>query len=162
MENSHREMNEIYQIINPLLGQRAWNVSLGVGNFVTMNFGELYSVAVNENHGGWLLWIYGYGWYIENPKDRNIGSEDPRDLLRLAVSIFEGRVLERVEISPIAFETNFILDSSLVLHIFPLTFINDPDSWMLFTPERKVLILNSTGEWSYRMTNSKPAEPNLE
>lgn len=147
--NSREEIGKIYQLISPLLGQKAWNVRLGVGNFITMEFGNLISIAPKDKRGEWLLWIYGYGWYIENPDGINVGSEDSRDILQQAVPIFEGHTLEEVVISPIAFETNFIFDSNLVLHIFPLTFVSDPDSWMLFTPERMVLILKSTGEWSY-------------
>lgn len=149
MKLSQNNLTEIGSIINPLLGQIARNVKLGIGSFITMKFGYPPPISPKSGLGEWFLWIYYCGWYLENPDGLFIGSEDPRKILKQQLSILEGRKLENVDISPIGLETNFIFESKLVLHTFPLNFIEPCEYWMLFTPKDKVLVLGSKPTWSY-------------
>ncbi len=147
------DINQITKIFKPLLGQTAWNVKLGIGSFLTMEFGKSISISVNDKRGEWYLWIYCSGWYIENPNNIFIGSEDSRNILRKEVQALEGHKIEDILISTVAFETKFVFDDGIVLHTFPLSFRDDCDSWKLFTPEKKVLVINPNGKWSYRLAN---------
>ncbi|HSQ26857.1 MAG TPA: hypothetical protein VLM80_07010 [Anaerolineales bacterium] len=146
------EIDTIYKIIEPLLGHKAWNVRLGVGSFITMEFGDPVTSSRGTIFGDWHLWIYCCGWFLENPNDTYVGSEDPREILRQRIIVLEGRSLENVIISPIAFETNFIFDNSLTLHTFPLNFHDPCDYWKLYTPQRRVLILGPAPKWSYELS----------
>jgi hypothetical protein len=143
------DVDAINEIIKPLIGHKSWNVKLGVGSFLTMEFGVPIPAPHQKIHGEWHLWIYCCGWYLENPKGRFIGSEDPRETLKQEITVIEGHRLEEVVISPIAFETNFIFDHGLVLHTFPLNFIDQCEYWKLFTPDGKVLILGPAANWSF-------------
>lgn len=143
------DIDTINEIVKPLLGQKAWNVKLGVGSFITMEFGGSVPVERGITHGEWYLWIYCCGWYLENPNGAFIGSEDPRDILRKEITVIEGHLLKDVVISSIAFETNFVFEHGLVLHTFPLNFIEPCEYWKLFTPNGNILVLGPALKWSF-------------
>jgi len=44
MTVTEADLTEIQAIIAPLLGQKAWDVSLGVGSFITIEFGAPLSI----------------------------------------------------------------------------------------------------------------------
>lgn len=147
------DIEQITEIFKPLLGREAWSVKLGIGSFLTMEFGNPISISANDKRGEWYLWIYCAGWYLENPNGVFIGSEDSRDILGKEVRVLEGHKLENILISTVAFETKFFFDNGIVLHTFPLSFFDDCESWKLFTPEKRVLIVYPKGEWSYALAD---------
>ena len=143
------DISTIYEIVKPLLGHAAWNVKIGVGSFITMEFGDPTPGAHQRIFGEWYLWIYCCGWYLENPTGDFIGSEDPREVIKQRITILEGHSLDEIVISSVAFETNFVYDSGLVLHTFPLNFVDPCEYWKLFTPIGKVLVLGPATNWSF-------------
>ncbi len=153
---SEDDVNTIKKIIKPLLGLLAWDVKLGIGSFITMEFGNSIPDAHGKRYGEWNLWIYCCGWYLENPGETFLGSEDPRELLKQGITVLEGRRLEDIVISPKAFETDLIFNDGFVLHTFPLNFMDSySDYWKLFTPEGKVLVIGPAPKWYYSLS-SKP------
>ena len=149
MDAMNISIEAINEVIKPLLGHAAWNVNLGIGSFVTMEFGNLIMTTSRKPRGEWHLWIYFCGWYLENPRGLFLGSEDPRKILKQEIKVLESHHLEKVVISPIAFETNFVFDDNLVLHTFPLYFNEPYEYWKLFTPIGKVLFLGPGRSWSF-------------
>lgn len=147
------DIEQITEIFKPLLGEVGWNVKLGIGSFLTMEFGNPISISPSHQRGEWHLWIYCAGWYLENPNGVFIGSEDSRDIIRKEIQVLEGQKISNIQISTVAFETKFVFDDGIVLHTFPLSFFDDCESWQLFTPEKKVLIINPNGEWTYELAN---------
>lgn len=154
------DIEKINEIIRPLLGHEAWGVKLGVGSFITLEFGKPIINKFGKTRGEWLLWIYYCGWYIENPHKNFIGSEDSRERLKYEIAVLEGQRLENVIISPIAFETNFYFSNSIILHTFPLNFIDPYEYWMLYTPNEKVLTIGPAANWSF--VQSSAGNPNSE
>jgi hypothetical protein len=153
MNSAGPDLGSIHGIIKPLLGLEAWNVKLGIGSFITMEFGDRVTINKKISRGEWYLWIYCCGWYLENPNGLFLGSEDSRKILEQEIKVLEGRRIESVIISPIGFETNFEFNGGLVLHIFPLNFFDPHEFWMLFTPIGKVLVLGPGKEWTYKFSN---------
>jgi hypothetical protein len=143
------DIDQVTEIFKPLLGEIAWNVKLGIGSFLTMEFGNLISISPGDKRGEWYLWIYCAGWYLENPNGVFIGSEDTRDIIEKEIQVLEGHKLRNILISTMAFETRFVFDDGIVLHTFSLSFFDVCESWKLFTPEKKVLAINPNGQWSY-------------
>lgn len=159
MKISKGDIDRIHKIINPLLGHTAWNVRLGIGSFITMEFGSQVINSLGKDRGEWYLWIYCCGWYLEKPEGIFIGCEDPRGIIKQEIAILEGCGLEDVVISPIAFETKFVFDHGLVLHTFPLNFIDPCEYWMLYTPDGKVLVIGPASKWSFELSSkSRPEE----
>lgn len=150
------DITKINQIIQPLLGNNAWGVKLGIGSFITMEFGAPIIKRSKRIHGEWHLWIYCCGWYLENQNHIFIGSEDPREILKSEVTVLEGHCLENIIISPPAFETNFMFSNGKVLHTFPLTFIDPCEYWKLFTPMGKILTLGPAKHWSFEDSSRDP------
>lgn len=154
LERNQKAIETIEEIIDPLLGHTAWNVKLGVGSFITMEFGNRVIGAHGKPRGEWYLWTYCCGWYLEKPDGVFIGCQDPRDIIKQEITTLEGHILEVVVISATAFETNFVFDRGYVLHTFPLNFIDPCKHWILFTPQEKVLVLGPGMNWSYESSSS--------
>jgi hypothetical protein len=154
MNATRDNIEAIYRIVQPLLGYKAWNVKLGVGSFITMEFGEPVVNKRGKLYGEWYLWIYCCGWYLENPNSTFVGSEDPREILKQKIGALEGCGLEKVVISPTAFETNFGFEGGILLHTFPLNFFDQCVYWKLFTPQKRVLTLGPAPKWSFELASS--------
>ena len=62
---------------------KAWNVSLGIGSYVTMDFGEPVEVRISSRltitRGQWHLWVQYSPWRIEARNKVIAGSDDPRE-----------------------------------------------------------------------------------
>jgi hypothetical protein len=149
LEITKSDIDQINNIVLPVCGMVAKNVQMGIGTFVIMEFGKEVQISDSVKRGEWLLWLYFCEWFIENPDGTRVGSEDPRHILKKYVTIFEGQKLLHIKISPIAFETSFIFENGLVIHTYPNRFIEEHESWMLFTPGGKVLVLYPNGKWTH-------------
>jgi len=147
------DIDSIVKILFPLRGLQAWNVKLGIGSFITIEFGNKILSTRGKSYGEWYLWIYSCGWFLEDPTGPYLGSEDPRETLKKGITILEGHIIENTTISPIGFQTNFIFDTGLVLHTFPLSFVDPAPYWKFFTPEGKVLIIGPFKQWTYESSS---------
>ncbi|MEO8727276.1 MAG: hypothetical protein ABI383_14270 [Acidobacteriaceae bacterium] len=128
-----------------VLGQPLWSVRLGVGSFITFDFG-----AKVEDHGravgAYHLWIYMCDWQMIS-KDRVIAhSELSRKVLEIAVRRFEGRALSKINISqnPAAAVFAFEGDLKLVCQAYEDAEA-DEELWMLFAPEGRIVSLAPQG-----------------
>ncbi len=135
--------------IEALLGKSAWQVSLGVGSFITFEFG---AVIANEKipqrpHGEWHLWITHCAWCLQEGETFVAGSEDPRSELQQAVKRLMNRELRTVELTPI-WETKFVFSDDVVLHLLPVH-SSEYEHWMLYTPDGNVLCVGPGSSWSY-------------
>lgn len=145
----HPTITGINAIIAPLLGRPAWDVRLGIGSFITVEFGERVTVSPRDSRGEWLLWITYAGWLLENSTGILVSSGDDRKLIRQEIVILEGRPLQVIRVSLNPPETRFVFDEGLALSTFPDGYVPDSELWNLFTPQNKVLVLYPTGRWSY-------------
>lgn len=145
------EMAEIQSIINPVLGARAWGVALGIGSFVTINFGARLETDARSqfSQGEWHLWIQHCVWRVEKDNSVVIGSEDPRSSLKETIKIIEGLALQSVSINVHSFETTFSFDKDTNLTAFPVSYWGEDEYWWLFTPKSKVLVAGPGMNWSY-------------
>jgi hypothetical protein len=150
------EISKIQQKIATLIGLKAWGVSLGTGSFITLEFGDALSPDkdTGRQHGEWHLWIYCSTWRLEKENVILAGSEDSRLILDDAIKQLEGVVLRSVNIAAPAFDTVFEFEESMRLCVFPVSFHDDAEHWMLYTPDGSVLTLGPGISWSYK----KPSE----
>jgi hypothetical protein len=148
-----RDLAKISGIIQPALGLPAWDVKLGLGSFITMQFGSAIADRKGIKRGEWYLWIYCCGWFLEEAHEQFIGSEDPRELLQQRLTVLEGRILQDIQIAYPPFLTRFIFEGGITLHTFPLSFTDDNAYWKLFTPHRKVLSVGPAGNWAYEKSS---------
>ncbi len=132
------------QLFRPLVGQKPWRVALGYGSFVTFEFGKKTKQRGVE-HGIWHLWIYMCDWKLSKMGRTVADSEMSREEILHIVSQLEGRALREVRVSDDLRRTAFRFDGGLVLRCAAYDDAKeDEEQWMLFMPNRKVL-LNISG-----------------
>jgi hypothetical protein len=140
-------------VIAPLIGRPAWGVRQGHATTVTFEFGRPQSSGSGtEPRGDWRLWIYRTAWRIEDSRSVLAACGDGRRVTAEALARLEGRPLVSVEASRPSFDTVFGFDG-----IFVRTFDvwSSPDdrgneSWKLYTPANRVLVVGPGRRWSYR------------
>jgi hypothetical protein len=150
MTVTESDLREIENKASLLLGQKAWGAELGVGSFVTIEFGSRRPAteASERPHGEWHLWVYCCAWRLETEDEVVAASEDPRQKLQAAVQRLNNRVLQAVKVERPALETTFTFDDELTLRLFPI-FSKDFEHWMLYDPNGFVLTVGPGTEWSY-------------
>src|SRR5689334_17932592 len=100
MPLNNDDLNQITTHISPLIESqsKAWGVALGVGSFITIEFGTLLETPKKRVHGEWQLWIYCASWHLIKNNEVIIGSEDDRENIEKAITIINDLVLEKVDI----------------------------------------------------------------
>jgi hypothetical protein len=144
------DIREIQVKIAPLLGKEAWGASLGVGSFITLEFGSPipYDKIPGRLHGEWHFWVTHCVWRLERTTEVIAGSEDPRPKLNEAIQHLDGLSLLSVHLTLPALETTFMFDSSIALRLFPV-YTEEFEHWMLYAPDGNVLCVGPGSDWSY-------------
>jgi hypothetical protein len=140
------EISEIKAKINPVIGKKAWEVSLGYGSFITMNFGN--KTELNDGHGEWYLWIYCCSWQLENTGKILATSDDLRTELKLIVQCMENQTLNSVEIVSHNWETTFNFSDNITLRTSSFE-DEEYEHWRLYAPDGNVLSIGPSHNWSY-------------
>jgi hypothetical protein len=109
-------------------GRPAWGASLGVGSFVTVEFGER-----RGERGEFHLWVYCCAWRIETADEVLACSEDPRDFLATAVPRLDGHPLTGVTVEQPSLSAAFSFGDELVLRTFSI-YSDEYEHWMFYLP----------------------------
>jgi len=137
----------ITEYFAPIKGHRPWRVRLGVGSFLTFEFGPKLRVNGHE-HGSWHLWIYLSDWTLTHAGREVVSSESDRRAISIAV-----RRLEEAEFSGIDFKrrtsrTAFSFGDFRLL-VTPADYIDEPNQddhyWLFFMPEHRVMAVGPCG-----------------
>lgn len=124
------------KVFAPLLGKAPWNMKLGIGSFLTMEFGAPQPEAFRGKtfvHGEWHLWIMHCGWRMEREGAILAASNDDHEQLDAAI--------DRLSLGPLVqAEVNGLLDLTLVfvedLRLYTFTLhSSDYEQWELFRPD---------------------------
>jgi len=143
-----RKNDQLSAIFRPLIGQKPWQVRLGYGSFVTMEFGKrtrdswmTRGKRVSAVHGEWHLWLYQCDWKLMKHRKPVVSSDDQRDCIGPAVEMLKGRTLESVHIYDNNFDTDFIFSGGLTLRSTGYSDeAPDDERWLLYMPHHKVLL----------------------
>src|ERR1700683_4892598 len=138
---------EAATIVSQLQGKRPWNIQLGEGSFITMEFGAPEANPSGRRvHGEWHLWLYMCNWRIETADKVLAGSNDDHEKVQsvLKTEVFdETKTFQVLEPSKDLF---IDFTSGLKLHTFSSSSDHDEEQWKLFTPEGKVLLIYRSEE----------------
>src|SRR5438045_3671110 len=98
MSLSENDIREIQAIIAPLLGRKVWGAALGMGSFVTLEFGAARPPERPRAriHGEWHVWIYCTAWRLEQDDVIIAASEDARSKLERSVITLNGLAMEAI------------------------------------------------------------------
>jgi hypothetical protein len=145
-----REVNEIdpaevKKILSRIKGKCLSDVSLGIGSFLFLEFGEKipYSVKTNRGihrgeRGEWRFWLYLCLWTIKHGEDIMLQSDDERELIAERINDLKSSKLENIELNDRG-ELNIMLSNEYRI----ITYVDDLDGldeveervWILFMPD---------------------------
>ncbi|NET59734.1 MAG: hypothetical protein F6K47_27370 [Symploca sp. SIO2E6] len=149
MAVTQTDIRQVQTMVDTIVSHKAWGASLGVGSFITLEFGNpLPSNGEHQQtHGEWHLWIYCCAWRIEEGNEVLASSEDPRAKIELAVRRLEGLALNSIQLMPPAWDTVFNFDEEVFLRSFSI-YSEESEHWMLYMPNGKVLSVGPGSSWS--------------
>jgi hypothetical protein len=138
---------DIHQYFQPVIGVRPWRVKLGVGSFLTFEFGPRIKTA-GHVQGRWHLWIYLSNWKLFHGDRLLVDSNADRKPMTVATRRLEGEILSAVDFDPRAQETIFTFND-FRLAVSPADYLNDSDDrdnhWIFFMPNNEVLAAGLSG-----------------
>jgi hypothetical protein len=141
------ETAEIRQYLQPVFGIRPWRVKLGVGSFLTFDFGP----RIREDrhfHGKWHLWIYLSNWELVHGGHRLVDSDADRRRIAICTRRLEGMPLTGVDFDSRTHKTIFSFDDFRLL-VSPADYLHGTDDrdnyWMFFMPDNEVLAAGPSG-----------------
>jgi hypothetical protein len=138
---------DIRQYLRPLLRTRPWKARLGVGSFLTFEFGRGIR---NNGHvqGEWHLWIYLSNWALLHGDRQLADSNSDRRVISVSIRRLEEAPLSDVLFEPQDLKTTFVFgDFRLV--VSPADHLDDTDKhdhyWLFFMPNGEVLTVGPDG-----------------
>ncbi len=137
-----------------LVGQTAWGPKLGIGSFLTVEFGARRAATEPSgvDHGEFHLWAYCAAWRLDSGDAMVVASEDERDTIKARVPQLDGRAVEGAVVSDtLEFVVSF--DGGLRLSVFPI-FSEGFEHWILFLPTGDVYTAGPGSTWT---VETKPA-----
>ncbi|SRR5258706_11155722 len=150
------DLNQFYIKVKPLIGQCSWEVWLGSGSFITLEFGKKIEAGKSPytyTRGEWCLWVQMSAWRLETKSDIITASEDTREGMSSGIKRLKGMTLCSIKLQPPSLETVLTFEDGFILRLFPiysgaLTF----DDWTLFCTDGYVLSVGC-GQWRYSPSN---------
>ena len=147
------DIQAITHKIKPMLGLPAWDVSLGIGSFLTLEFGEPRILDGGFIGGEWRLWVYCCSWRLETDDEVLVACEDDRADIARIIPVLEDQKLTAVQITRPALETTFTFGNNHFLRIFPIYSMDDHEHWMLFMPGGNILVIGPGTTWSWERSD---------
>jgi hypothetical protein len=139
-EDREGTLEEAQEAVGSLVGQTIWQPRLGLGTFVTLEFGpvepESRRSGSSLTHGQWHLWVYSAAWRLESPVKLVTGSYDSRERMADGISGLDG-----VRVGETGLSRGLdlrIRSTGLTLRTFAISTQTDPH-WLLWTPEGRVI-----------------------
>lgn len=108
------DLDGLHRTVEPLLGEAPWEVSVGHGSFVTLQFGApLPPTPEGFVHGEWHLWVYGCAWRLQDAERVIASCEDSREQMERGAAVLEGRPLRSWRVSAPAMDTVVTFDGGV-------------------------------------------------
>jgi hypothetical protein len=131
----------------PVLGTRPWKAKLGVGSFLTLDFGRRVKDH-GHMHGEWHLWIYLSNWALLHGNRRLADSDSDRHVISVSIRRLQETSLTDLHFERERLKTTFVFgDFRLV--VSPADYLDDADQrdyyWLLFMPSKEVLRVGPSG-----------------
>jgi hypothetical protein len=138
---------DIRPYFQPVLGVRPWRVKLGVGTFLTFDFGSRIKTP-GHVRGQWHLWIYLSNWKLFHCDRLLVDSNADRRPMTVATRRLEGEALSDVDFDSRAKET-ILTFNDFRLVVSPADYLRDSDDrddyWIFFMPNDEVLAAGPSG-----------------
>jgi hypothetical protein len=139
---------KIHQYFEPVIGLRPLRVKLGLGSFLTFEFGPR-----SKSHGHlcarWRLWIYLSNWSLSHRGHQLVDSDSERRRINIVAHRLEEEArLTGVEFDPRSRRTTFLFNDFRLV-VSPADYLEDADEqddyWIFFMPNDQVLAVCPSG-----------------
>lgn len=117
-----------------LVGKAAWGPALGVGSFLTIEFGGSRRNSVGSLVGEYHLWVYSAAWTIFREAHVLATSADEPTSMASAVSAPEGLTVVGIKYDPGRFDLEIQFDQSIRLDMVSGQ-DDDMEHWLLYLPD---------------------------
>lgn len=138
---------DIRHYFQPVIGTRPWRVKLGVGSFLTFEFGHRIKDH-GHIHGTFHLWIYQSTWVLLRGDRQLADSDSDRRVIAASIRRLEDTPLTNVDFGPHGPKTIFVFDDFRLV-VSPADYLDDPDKrdhyWLFFMPNKEVLAVGPGG-----------------
>jgi hypothetical protein len=125
-------------IIKSLIGKSSWEVMLGAGSVLTLEFGVRDPrQSAFRIHGEWRLWLYDCAWRLECGGSIVTASQHERSLAANAVKRISGIEITDITLTRPGLDLEITFQNQCKLRTFAATASEDhcSDQWVLFTPQ---------------------------
>jgi len=127
---------DIRHYFKPVLGTPPWRAKLGIGSFLTFEFGPKIK-AHGHVHGKWHLWIYLSNWILLHGERQLVDSDSERKIIAVALRRLQSTALTEVQLDPRDFKTTFIFEDFRLI-VSAADYLDGPDQrdhyWLFFMP----------------------------
>ena len=127
---------DIRQYFQPVLGSQPWRAKLGVGSFLTFEFGPKLKIQ-GHLHGKWHLWIYLSNWELRHDERQLVNSDADRRLISVAIRRLQSAAFTDVRLDSRDFKTTFVFEDFRLI-VWAADYLDDPDKrdhyWLFFMP----------------------------
>ncbi len=127
---------DIRRYFEPVLGSLPWRAKLGVGSFLTFEFGARVKVD-GHMQGKWHLWIYLSNWVLLHGERELANSDTERRLISVAIRRLQSAALTDVKLDSRDFKTTFVFQDFRLI-VSAADYLDDPDKrdhyWLFFMP----------------------------
>jgi hypothetical protein len=155
MSMSDGDFAAVESAVSYAVGQRAWGTKLGIGSFLTVEFGPQRAPQAPPRpgqhphpHGVFHLWVYCSAWRIDRPNEVVASSEDPREQLATTVWRLDDLTLAGVHIERPSLSAAFRFQDGTTLHTFSI-FTAGYEHWMFYLPDGNVFTAGPGTNWSW-------------
>lgn len=121
-----------------VIGLRAWEPSVGVGSFLTIEFGNPRVTSVGIRQGEFHLWVFGASWEIRERARIIASSSDDHDAMVDGARALDGALLRSFRFDREQMTLDLRFDSNVELAVTPL---RDPEmeEWLLYLDDGMVI-----------------------
>lgn len=162
----------IERILSPIYELPCWNVRLGEGSALSLEFGEPHLEILEASdgegaghlrrravsaHGEWHIAIERCQWTLSSSSRCIARGDTSRTRAERAIKILEGQKITRIEISPYAADTawDFEYGEKLVTRSIDHNTQSPAVQWYLFDPKGNVFAVRDDGKYCYQPATDK-------
>ena len=142
-----RQANEPLLSLQRLVGMAPWNVEVGHGSFLTMEFGKECVEEFRGKshiHGEWHLWLQCCVWRLEKGERILVASEDKKELLARTIRRLKFGPLVEANVETPGLDLRLTFESGIRLATFTINRYRY-EQWELFRPDGRVLTAKAGG-----------------
>jgi hypothetical protein len=124
--------------LTQIVGLRAWEPSVGVGSFLTIEFGDTRITSTGLTVGAFHIWIYGALWEIRDRKRIIATSSDARVEMVAGAQALDGLLVQGFEFDRERMTLNLRFGPEVELAVTPFGDL-DMEEWLLYLNDGNVI-----------------------